>query len=79
MIRGIADHTLDEPPPTRNDWPAIQDLVMADVAKRKEQGITKYGTALQPHNGRDALVDLYQELLDACQYIRQLLFERDGR
>ena len=36
------------------------------------------GTALQPFNGRDALRDLYEELLDACTYIRQVIEERDS-
>ena len=73
---GIA---ADQPPPEWNGYPAIQDLVLADIAERKRVGIARYGMPLQPHNGRDALVDLYQELLDAVQYARQMIFERDGR
>ena len=69
----------DQPSPIINDRPAIQDLVLADVAERKRIGIERYGTPLQGFNGRDALVDLYQELLDACVYVRQVLFERDAR
>lgn len=34
---------------------------------------------LQGFNGRDALWDLYEELFDAVQYLRQALYERDGR
>lgn len=71
--------TDPQPMPQTNDHPSIQDLVMADFAARKADGIRKYGTALQPFNGRDPLVDLYQELLDACQYCRQALAERDGQ
>lgn len=69
----------EQPPPTPNDRPAIQDLVLADVAARKQLGIQRYGTPLQAFNGRDALRDLYEELLDAVQYARQVLYERDGR
>ena len=65
-----------EPPPTPNDGPAICDLVIADMEERKRIGIKKYGTPLQAHNGRDALVDLYQELLDAVFYVRQSIEER---
>ncbi|MEO6034334.1 MAG: hypothetical protein ABIQ35_03680 [Verrucomicrobiota bacterium] len=34
---------------------------------------------LQPFNGRDALHDAYEEVLDLAQYFRQALYERDGR
>ena len=36
-------------------------------------------TSLQAFNGRDALRDAYEEALDLCQYLRQALYERDGR
>jgi hypothetical protein len=68
----------DQPPPKSATGPAIQDLVMADVAERKRIGIERYGTPLQAHNGRDALVDAYQEALDLVQYLRQAIYERDG-
>jgi hypothetical protein len=69
----------EQPAPIPNDRPAIQDLVAADIAERKRVGIERYGTPLQGFNGRDALRDLYEELLDACQYVRQLMYERDGQ
>ena len=34
---------------------------------------------VQPFNGRDALVDAFQEALDLCVYLRQAIYERDGR
>jgi hypothetical protein len=71
------DATQPEPAPAKNDRRVIQDLVIEDIQRRKAQGLAKYGTLLQAFNGRDALVDLYQELLDACQYVRQLIEERD--
>jgi len=37
-----------------------------------------YGEPLRAHNGRVALVDLYQEVLDAAMYVRQLIEERGG-
>lgn len=68
---------LDEqPPPVRNDGPAIQELVIADVRARMEHGVRTYGTALQAGNGRDALADAYQECLDLCMYLRQMIAER---
>lgn len=67
----------DQPPPKAVDGPAIQDLVLADVAERKRIGIERYGQPVLPHNGRDALVDLYQELLDAVMYVRQVIYEKE--
>ena len=64
-----------EPPPTPNDGPAICDLVIADMEERKQIGIEKYGTPLQAHNGRDALVDAYQEILYTAVYLRQRIEE----
>lgn len=69
----------DQAPPKPNELPAIQDLVMKDLAERKAVGIKRYGTALQPHNGRDALLDAYEEAQDLCMYLRQAIYERDGK
>lgn len=65
-----------QPLPTPNDHPAIWPLVVADMQERDRVGRERYGTPLQAHNGRDALVDLYQELLDAVVYLRQVIEER---
>lgn len=46
-------------------------FVSADIEARKTQGLQKYGTLLQPNNGRDAVVDAYQEVIDGVQYLRQ--------
>lgn len=64
--------------PKLNDNPAIQDLVLRDINKRKEVGIARYGTPLQAGNGRDMLVDAYEESLDLCIYLRGVIYERDG-
>ena len=66
----------DQPPPTPNSSTPIVDLVMQDLLERKSVGILRYGTPLQAHNGRDALVDAYQEALDLCIYLRQVIEER---
>jgi len=74
--------TADEPMPVINDRPAIQDLVIEDIIEdileRKREWTFKYGTPLQPFNGRSALRYLYQELLDATQYVRQLIYEEES-
>lgn len=65
-----------QPEPTPTDEPSAHDLVIADMAARKEFGLAKYGTLLQASNGRDNLQDLYEELLDACVYIRNEIERR---
>ena len=70
---------MSQPAPKQNALPAVWDLVVADMVARDHLGAERYGTRLQPMNGRDAMRDLYEELLDACVYARQMLYERDGR
>lgn len=67
----------DQPPPVPNDRPAVWDLVIRDMRERDAVGRERYGTPLQPHNGRDALVDAYQEGLDLVVYLRQRIAEND--
>lgn len=64
--------------PVINDHPDIQSMVIADINERRNLGIRRYGTALQPHNGRDALLDAYEEAIDLAMYLKQALVERDG-
>jgi hypothetical protein len=54
------------------------DLIAAvaqDFHARIQLGIERYGHPLQTHNGRDAALDLYAELLDAAHYAKQLMLE----
>jgi hypothetical protein len=66
---------VDQPPPVPNGAPSVHDLVAADIRGRKELGLQRYGTLLQAGNGRDALVDAYQECLDLACYLRQAIEE----
>jgi hypothetical protein len=68
---------VEQPMPVKHEGGCIQDLVIADIEKRKAIGLQRYGTLLQPFNGRDALRDAYEEALDLCQYLRQVIEERD--
>lgn len=72
----MSDAAKPQPPSIPNDETAIIDLVVRDLKIRSDFGTQKYGTKLQPHNGRDALLDAYQEALDLCMYLRQELEER---
>jgi len=65
-----------EPMPTPGRA-VILPLVVDDLKARSLEGTKKYGTLLQSHNGRDALMDAYQEALDLCMYLRQAIEERN--
>jgi len=67
-----------QPNPSSSDHPAIWDMVIADMKARDLKGLESYGTRLKAFNGRDALVDAYQEMLDAAVYLRQAIYERDN-
>lgn len=69
----------DQPTPVLNSNPAIWDLVQLDMKERDAVGRERYGTPLQANNGRDMLVDAYQEALDLSCYLRGAIFERDGK
>lgn len=64
-----------QPPPEKNDLPHVWDLVIKDMHERDQWAAGKYGTHLQPFNGRDALIDAYQEALDLSVYLRQAMYE----
>lgn len=64
-----------EPVPYEVGKPSILALVRADLTTREQLGIERYGTTLQPDNGRDSLVDAYQEALDMAAYLRQRIEE----
>jgi hypothetical protein len=70
---------MTQPDPTPNDQVPVWSLVIKDMEARDRLGRERYGTPLQPHNGRDALRDAYDEALDLCVYLRQALAERDER
>lgn len=73
--------TDPQPAPTPFPRPSAEpvwDLVVVDMRARKEMGEQKYKTFLHAFNGRDPLIDAYQEALDLAVYLRQALFEKYG-
>lgn len=77
MSEGLKQREGDQPLPIRNNATDIQTLVIQDIEERRQVGISRYGTALQPNNGRDALRDAYEEAIDLSMYLKQLMVERD--
>ncbi len=57
----------------------IEAMVCADIAKRQQLGLVKYGTtvAANPLPLREWLEHQYQELLDAAVYCRRAMAEID--
>lgn len=76
--RAARQRPTDQRLPLPNDGPAIGLLVIADIGTRMEHGVQTYGVPLQPHNGRDALKDAYDEAVDLALYLRQAIEERDN-
>lgn len=54
-------------------WAVIQDLL-----QRAERGVNKYNTTLEQNNHDDFLVHLYEELLDAAQYVKKEITVREN-
>jgi hypothetical protein len=84
----VGEHS-GQPAPVPTGGPAVADLVRQDLrswftgteyvqdalAVREQVGISRYGTTLQAGNGRDWLLDAFEEALDLAQYLRQGLEE----
>lgn len=68
----------DQPDPIANDAPSAHDLVIQDMLQRKQFGLEKYGTLLQPGNGRKTLRDAYEEILDLAAYLRVAIYEAEN-
>ncbi len=68
-----------EPPPRPSNETPAWDLVLADIAERDKMGVEKYGQRLTPGDGRDSLVDAYQEALDLVVYLRKAIEEKRNR
>jgi len=74
MNETICPAATPQPDPA-GEGKVVVDYVLEDIRARAEMGREKYGTYLRIHNGRDALLNLYQELIDAIMYLRQRLLE----
>lgn len=75
---GLRMREGDQPLPIPNSKPIIHELVIEDVRGRLELGTKRYGTGLQPFNGRNALRDAYEEVLDLAAYLRQKIWEEEN-
>lgn len=68
--------TMTQPQSNGDDSePDVCTLVKADLEARIAKGVETYGQRLRTNNGRDPLVDAYQECLDMSLYLRQAIEE----
>lgn len=74
--KGSKSLALFAQPFPKSDDPDVWPLVIKDMEDRNHLGKVKYGIPLRTHNGRNALVDAYQEVLDLSVYLRQEIEER---
>lgn len=51
--------------------------IETDLLERRALGLRRYGSLLQPGNGRDPLRDAYEEVVDLVAYFKQLIMARD--
>lgn len=74
---GITIRLADLPQaiPDRYNKPKALRLLLLDLEQRSETGAKKYGTPLKTNNGRNATLDLYQELCDGIMYSAQCKLE----
>jgi len=78
VCRITADAAIKDQPSPKGTDIDITALVQQDIEARAQKGEQTYGERLKPNNGRDALVDAYQEALDLCMYLRQCIEENKG-
>ena len=70
------DPDRDQIAPVPNGSRPVHEQVMDDLRERMEFGTRKYGTPLQANNGRNPLLDAYEEALDLACYLKQALVEQ---
>lgn len=70
----------EQPMPTagyRDVTPAARDTFLLLLAEQDRKGIAAYGVTLQAGNGRDAVQDALEEMVDAFKYVVQSGIERE--
>jgi hypothetical protein len=71
----VTDFATRKEPNPEGSGVDVTSLVKEDLEQRAREGERKYGERLTTFNGRDALIDAYQEVLDLALYLRQLIQE----
>jgi hypothetical protein len=68
----MAEHGQAPPQPGVQD---VTPVLIERLKSRAEEGLKTYGRPLQTFNGRSALQDALEEVLDLAQYLQQAVME----
>jgi hypothetical protein len=68
---------FNQQPPPKPGGAVVATKVITDIAGRINLGMSRYGTPLMTHNGRDAHRDAYEEALDLAICLKQDEMERE--
>jgi len=68
----------DQRLPVATGMPSAHQQAAEDLLERMAVGISRYGQPLQGFNGRNTLLDAYEESLDLVAYLRALLTMRES-
>lgn len=71
----VRDPETDQPAPQPGGYP-VQAVLIEALKQRMEFGLKKYGTPLETHNGRNPLLDMWEEMLDMVSYFTQFVLEQ---
>jgi len=74
MTESLRQRPGDQPLPTEGKL-NVQDALIRHIEQRRKLGIERYGRPLQTFNGRNAVLDLVEELLDGATYAMQVEME----
>ena len=74
-LDGKINYSAPEPEPNDSKGDDVWKLVISDMIDKRSSDVAKHDKPLLAHNGRNLLVDAYQEILDAAVYLRQKIQE----
>lgn len=78
VIKNPDEHVMPQNPPIAGEEVVLK-FVIEDLKKRALMGKRKYHRYLETFNGRNALIDAYQEALDLVMYLKQQLLEMEKK
>lgn len=70
----VRDPSTDQQLPSGGQQEVQQALINV-IAARRELGIRKYGQRVMTYNGRSALRDAWEEVIDLAVYLTQMMLE----
>lgn len=63
--------------PVDHGTEGMHDKLILEIGHRRDVGLARYNSTLQAFNGRDALRDILEELIDGSVYVLQAMTERE--